>query len=523
MTNSPFKLAKEYALGLANTLTKVTLTEFFMNIHDQFYPGTDITFMNYFLELTAHEDEFYVHHSKLAECGIMTSMQSSDVRKKLQVLDLVESEDFTLRDVSERGKSGSQIHKHYHLTPKAFKKCLMRAQRRANQPVDPIIYCDYYLLLEDVFKLYTDYERAYSERSLAMKDDKIDRLTQMNVDLKSTVEKQSSKIDDLLMYGHKTTATLEATEAILERNRQENAAAQARMITQNEDLAINLRDVKAEQVKTNKHLTNMAQMFARTTYSAMITQNWIELFSGQQGIVFDPVKPWNGVDNMKMFFMFAWTNEDGSRMTIQVACRNFCTTPTRLRELVRLMNTEQGKFIGCAAIGFVDKDVNEEKKLFDQVFEQTITGKTTFKRFNKQVGNDETALKLFNGYHSRLRDAFRLRHQRNIARIIENEGADTKSSNSRLIETHFIQFNNDTVAWCQEYLDSLIIGEEDNVRAVDLRSALKEHTFGDSDDTLIRIHRSSLAKVQLKICIRDFNANFESFVEDLTDSSDDEK
>ncbi len=46
----------------------------------------------------------------------------------------------------------------------------MRAQRRANQPVDPVIYCDYYLLLE-------------------------------------------------------------ATEAILERNRQENAAAQARMIT----------------------------------------------------------------------------------------------------------------------------------------------------------------------------------------------------------------------------------------------------------------------------------------------------
>jgi len=34
------------------------------------------------------------------------------------------------------------------LTPEAFKKCLMRAQRRPKQKVDPVIYCDYYLLLE---------------------------------------------------------------------------------------------------------------------------------------------------------------------------------------------------------------------------------------------------------------------------------------------------------------------------------------------------------------------------------------
>jgi hypothetical protein len=133
MTNSPFKLAKEYALGLANTLTKVALIEFFMNIHDQFYPGTDITFMNYFLELTAHEDEFYVHHSKLAECGIMTSTQSCRIAEKIQTLGLVEGEDYLLTDVREQLPSGTKYSKNYHLTPKAFKKCLMRAQRRANR------------------------------------------------------------------------------------------------------------------------------------------------------------------------------------------------------------------------------------------------------------------------------------------------------------------------------------------------------------------------------------------------------
>ncbi len=216
MTNSPFKLAKEYALGLANTLTKVALTEFFMNIHDQFYPGTDITFMTYFLELTAHEDEFYVHHSKLRECGIMTSTESSTVKRKLELLDLVEGEDFTLDDIVERGKSGSQIHKHYHLTPKAFKKCLMRARKYANQPVDPVIYCNYYLLLEDVFKLYTDYERAYSERLLAMKDDKINVLLKKvddqstKIDIQSAeIKEQSAQIAELLMNSQKTLNKLE--------------------------------------------------------------------------------------------------------------------------------------------------------------------------------------------------------------------------------------------------------------------------------------------------------------------------
>ncbi len=202
MVSAPFKLARTYALELANNLTKVALNEFFVAVHNQFYPDTDITFMNYFLELTEHEDEFYVHHSKLVEYGIMTSTQSCRIAEKIQTLELVENEDFTLTDVRERGKSGSQNHKHYHLTPKAFKKCLMRAQRRSKQPVDPVIYCDYYLLLEDVFKLYTDYERVYGERLIAMKDDKIDKL-------QKTVESQSSQIAELLGYAKDTKVSLD--------------------------------------------------------------------------------------------------------------------------------------------------------------------------------------------------------------------------------------------------------------------------------------------------------------------------
>ena len=67
------------------------------------------------------------------------------------------------------GERGIKHTKVYLLTPEAFKNCrltatalracLMRAQRRPRQKVDPVVYCDYYLLLEKTYKLYTDYEK----------------------------------------------------------------------------------------------------------------------------------------------------------------------------------------------------------------------------------------------------------------------------------------------------------------------------------------------------------------------------
>jgi len=45
----------------------------------------------------------------------------------------------------------------------------MRAQRRSKQKVDPVIYCDYYLLLEKTYKLYTDYEKQLLSIQLEQK------------------------------------------------------------------------------------------------------------------------------------------------------------------------------------------------------------------------------------------------------------------------------------------------------------------------------------------------------------------
>jgi len=145
---------------LIETGDKLSLVDFFKNVHQKFYSDYDISFMEYFLELTEAQGEFVVHHEKLIEYGIVTSNRSSDIKEKLDNLRLVENEDYNLRDVPQvRKNRGDVIKKVYMITPEAFKKCLMRAQRRPRQKVDPVIYCDYYLLLEKTYKLYTDYEK----------------------------------------------------------------------------------------------------------------------------------------------------------------------------------------------------------------------------------------------------------------------------------------------------------------------------------------------------------------------------
>ena len=174
-----------------NNETKMSLLDFFKNIHEKFFPDQDISFMEYFLELTRHRRKFVVHHEKLVEYGVMTSERSSAVKTKLDVLRLVEDVDFSLlQDVLQQVPSGIKHTKVYMLTPEAFKKCLMRAQRRPGQTVDPVIYSDYYLLLETVFKFYSDYENKLLVKQLEQKDHQLEQKNQIIIQKEAQIEEQ---------------------------------------------------------------------------------------------------------------------------------------------------------------------------------------------------------------------------------------------------------------------------------------------------------------------------------------------
>ncbi|MGL4814494.1 MAG: hypothetical protein ACRC39_04400, partial [Enterobacter sp.] len=170
---------QEYINQLIETDNKISLSDFFKQIHQQFYPEQDIFFMEYFLDLTIHEGEFVVHHDKLTEYGIMSSIRSNDVKKKLDALGLVENEDYRLRDISQPVKQGGySTKKIYMLTPEAFKKCLMRARRYPNQKINPQIFSKYYLLLEKTHKMYTDYEKKLLNKQLEKQTQQIEQKDQ---------------------------------------------------------------------------------------------------------------------------------------------------------------------------------------------------------------------------------------------------------------------------------------------------------------------------------------------------------
>jgi hypothetical protein len=156
--------------------------------------------MEYFLELTENEGEFIVHHEKLVEYGIMSSTRSSAVKVKLDALGLVEDEEYHLQDVLQNLSSGGRPKKVYMLTPEAFKKCLMRAQRRPNQTVDPVVYCNYYLLLEKTYKLYTDYEKQLLNNQLEQNQQQLEQKDQVIEQKDQVIEQNQQQLEEERQY-----------------------------------------------------------------------------------------------------------------------------------------------------------------------------------------------------------------------------------------------------------------------------------------------------------------------------------
>ena len=145
--------------------------------------------MEYFIDIIKHKNEFYIHHDKLKEYGVINTIKSNDIKVCLKQFDLIENEDYQLRNVPQSrlpnqhgGSNGNS--KVYHLTPKSFKICLMRAKNTKK-------YAFYYLFLEECIMYYNEYQILYKNILLSGKDTKIDNL---NIQIDS----QSERIDELL-------------------------------------------------------------------------------------------------------------------------------------------------------------------------------------------------------------------------------------------------------------------------------------------------------------------------------------
>ncbi len=452
------QLAKLRATELAKTLTKITMTEFFKQIHSEFYSDQDISFMEYFLELTEHEDEFIVDHHKLIEYGVVISLESGNVKKKLAAAGLENGVDFTLVDITERGKSGAQTHKLYTLTPKAFKQCLMRARKYAGQPIDPTIYSNYYLFLERVYKLYTDYERAYLNQLLSIKDDKLDLLLANNQEL------------------------LKGNKELRIENKQQSLELKQLLVRTNHIVAQNdMQLVKIDQLKSMvKTVISLAQITIPTWIGASVLSQQLDILTTNKDRAY-------ALKHMKVMFMVGFyvdlespveqTKVVGGKkisftanalMKVYACCTNFADIGARIKLLHKRHDSEDSsprmRMLCPKAVTLISCEINLERVLLEHtdIFpaESTATWNGKFKSYDLLMNMDDfyqsrkefaricqrATSERFQGYQRRLDDF--------------NRSSDIDGNLGSQIVTYIDGVDNDfytdTLPYCQQYIGSYI-------------------------------------------------------------------
>ena len=239
---SQFNTITEFNTYLSDKLRNIKLNEYFILIQSQFYSNVDISFMDYFLELCNHENEFIVDHIKLQEYGVLNSIDTSQkIKRSLDTLMLIENEDYLVANVGQQLPSGTKYSKEYKLTPYAFKLCLIRSKNSKE-------YAKYYLLLEQVFKNYQEYQIMYQKVLLSGKDEKLD-------EMKQTIDKQSAQIDELLGYAKKT---VEKNEELKEQK--EELYEKVDYMKENmEDMKENMEDMKENMEDMKENMEDMKE------------------------------------------------------------------------------------------------------------------------------------------------------------------------------------------------------------------------------------------------------------------------
>eukprot|EP00644_Phytophthora_capsici_P014850 jgi/Phyca11/19902/fgenesh1_pg.PHYCAscaffold_53_\ len=89
--------------------------------------------------------------------------------------------------VNSTGQKGAR----YLLRPGAFKRLLVRIRKYKGQAKDPSVYCDYFILVEQVHHMYLDYASRFRLRNLEAKEEAFQRLTHVTKCLRSRFAEES--------------------------------------------------------------------------------------------------------------------------------------------------------------------------------------------------------------------------------------------------------------------------------------------------------------------------------------------
>ena len=157
------------------SIDNMSIIEFIKYIQCKYYPDMDISFMESFMAMIKHKDEYIVCSDELAKYGVLSiksDKKSIDITHVKQLLDsngLIENTDFRnvplQGDVSSRGPS---TRKAYMLKPYAFKTCLSNSKQQPK-------YRRYFLFLEECIEYYNKQQLVKKDNEIKALCDKLDR------------------------------------------------------------------------------------------------------------------------------------------------------------------------------------------------------------------------------------------------------------------------------------------------------------------------------------------------------------
>lgn len=173
---------------------EVSYQEYFMRFQCKYAQDQDLSFMDFFKNI-AHTDfvkQFVVPFEMLVKLGVV-STKTNKVKTVIETHHLVEGVDYISIETEVVDSSTGQKGVRYLLRPGAFKRLLMRIRKYKGQAKDPSVYCDYFILVEQVHHMYLDYASRFRLRDLEAKEEAIQRLTHVTKCLRSRFAEESTQ------------------------------------------------------------------------------------------------------------------------------------------------------------------------------------------------------------------------------------------------------------------------------------------------------------------------------------------
>lgn len=373
--------AEAFSKNLGENLVKMHMTVFFEEVYSKFYESDPDyngirDFMDYFLTIIRKNGQFVIKHDLLKTCGVTTSDRSSNVKRRLTDLGMREGKHYILKDdLGQNTGHGGSNKKAYFLTPSAFKKCLMRAQQHGNKGINPEIYCDYFILLETIHLLYTDYQKSYDAKMMSIKDDKIDTLTKKFDEQFKENKNLTKKIDELL--GH--TIEVKEDNKIVKTELVEVKTELAEVNTKFEKVSTTLVETKNEFVKFKETSFTMFKSLADTVNSAFSNINNMfvsftqKTQSEETGRYFDDL---SDIGSIKIQYIIETINDKG-RTELFFRCTNIRGIIPCLRGI--------GRKCSIHAVAVNCREINFELAMLKEMFPTLSKRKSIILKRDKRI------------------------------------------------------------------------------------------------------------------------------------------